>query len=650
MSQRYSLRFESGERAGETIPITGTVFSIGRRPGNSLQILENSVSGKHAELHVDDRGILLRDVGSTNGTRIGEARVLESRIEPGARVIFGNVAMSFLDTEAPEAAAAQPTPEADAVDHANENTPELRVSAENLARAKRGSKLGLVLIVSVLAAGGAAAAYFLKGGSGGAGERLRPVASPEGNLLENGYSFEGETSTWESRDSLPASFSPTPRARYSGEMGISASLEAGEAAVHRSGDVRVAEGKSFEARAEVRAPGDVLGRLGIQFFSLSEGPDAPQPATAWSAGVADESAFGELMVQTTVPAGYDRARVLVLASAAPAGEGGRVDFDDVAMTPAGSGAPTSTIDEYRFYTLGDAALEASLFKVDRVLISNLRFKDAEGVGRGFQRIDVSEEDNGLRIRHGGSGSCTFSFLAEPGAIQGGLAGIGKIGYSTINADIEATMATDVLLGGGVDLVRVSFGTEVELKGRVQGTAYRIQVELPAGADVLVQLRFREERAAAIAIAAEADDARDGGRLGECIAKWQTLLDRYPYEEQAVVRGQETISELVQGGIEEVRAVEGEVERARFFRLVDLYRECRASAETVAQRYAGSDVEKDAHELTLAIDGDLKLLEAKLDEHEVQRLRSILAALEATESEGLAAEVRAYLENHYGESR
>ena len=89
MSNRYSLRFETGERRGEQIPLTGSKFTIGRRPGNSLQVLETSVSGKHAELLVSDEQILLRDLGSTNGTRVGGEKVLESRLKHGAEV-YGN--------------------------------------------------------------------------------------------------------------------------------------------------------------------------------------------------------------------------------------------------------------------------------------------------------------------------------------------------------------------------------------------------------------------------------------------------------------------------------------------------------------------------------------------------------------------------------
>ena len=57
MEFQYALRFESGERRGEVVPISivaaqGGTFTIGRKPGNSLQVTDPSVSGRHAELEI----------------------------------------------------------------------------------------------------------------------------------------------------------------------------------------------------------------------------------------------------------------------------------------------------------------------------------------------------------------------------------------------------------------------------------------------------------------------------------------------------------------------------------------------------------------------------------------------------------------------
>ena len=82
-------------------------------------------------------------------------------------------------------------------------------------------------------------------------------------------------------------------------------------------------------------------------------------------------------------------------------------------------------------------------------------------------------------------------------------------------------------------------------------------------------------------------------------------------------------------------------------MIDIYRECRSGAQDLARRYAGSEVESGASDLLAHIDEDLAQLEADLDRHEVERLRSILAVLELRESPELAQEVRKYLTDEYG---
>ena len=74
MDNRYSLRFESGERKGETIPISGSGFTIGRKPGNSLQILDNSVSGNHATI-----GVGIEFSAISDERRVGKERRIGRR-------------------------------------------------------------------------------------------------------------------------------------------------------------------------------------------------------------------------------------------------------------------------------------------------------------------------------------------------------------------------------------------------------------------------------------------------------------------------------------------------------------------------------------------------------------------------------------------
>src|SRR3954468_9006658 len=50
-------------------------FVVGRKPDASLCIPSPTVSREHAELTVVDDGLLLRDLGSTNGTFVNGVRI-----------------------------------------------------------------------------------------------------------------------------------------------------------------------------------------------------------------------------------------------------------------------------------------------------------------------------------------------------------------------------------------------------------------------------------------------------------------------------------------------------------------------------------------------------------------------------------------------
>lgn len=59
---------------GEQIFLDQPVLRIGRRDDNDLVIADPSVSGSHCEIEKNASGYVLRDLGSTNGTRVnGEA-------------------------------------------------------------------------------------------------------------------------------------------------------------------------------------------------------------------------------------------------------------------------------------------------------------------------------------------------------------------------------------------------------------------------------------------------------------------------------------------------------------------------------------------------------------------------------------------------
>ena len=79
--QTQALWFLSGQTSeGEAVrhvPIYSFPFRVGRRTDVSLSLAYRTVSSVHAELFERDSTLVLRDLGSTNGTFVNGVRVID---------------------------------------------------------------------------------------------------------------------------------------------------------------------------------------------------------------------------------------------------------------------------------------------------------------------------------------------------------------------------------------------------------------------------------------------------------------------------------------------------------------------------------------------------------------------------------------------
>ncbi|MBK7860493.1 MAG: FHA domain-containing protein [Archangiaceae bacterium] len=90
-----SLRGLTGPWLNKTFPLKGTMV-VGRVPGVDIQIEDDSVSRRHAELVVQGRDVVLRDLGSANGTNVNGAPLNEElALAAGDIIQFGVVEMTF---------------------------------------------------------------------------------------------------------------------------------------------------------------------------------------------------------------------------------------------------------------------------------------------------------------------------------------------------------------------------------------------------------------------------------------------------------------------------------------------------------------------------------------------------------------------------
>ncbi|MDQ3618487.1 MAG: FHA domain-containing protein [Pseudomonadota bacterium] len=92
---RYVLRGVSGSVFGRTIPVHGTL-TIGRAPECSLSLDEPGLSRMHARLMPTDDGLLVEDMGSSNGSTINGHRVLRGEARPGDEIGFDTLRFRLL--------------------------------------------------------------------------------------------------------------------------------------------------------------------------------------------------------------------------------------------------------------------------------------------------------------------------------------------------------------------------------------------------------------------------------------------------------------------------------------------------------------------------------------------------------------------------
>lgn len=73
---------------------------VGRHPDCDFMIEHPTISSIHCEIVLQNDGVLLRDLESTNGTFVNNEQVREVRLEPGQTVRLGDVELLVESTDA----------------------------------------------------------------------------------------------------------------------------------------------------------------------------------------------------------------------------------------------------------------------------------------------------------------------------------------------------------------------------------------------------------------------------------------------------------------------------------------------------------------------------------------------------------------------
>src|SRR3954469_18372682 len=90
-----TLRVLHPDQAEAVYALTGERVTVGRRPDNTIQILDRSVSAHHAEFLLVDGHYSLHDLQSTNLTCVDGAQVADFHLHNACKVTFGHIDCDF---------------------------------------------------------------------------------------------------------------------------------------------------------------------------------------------------------------------------------------------------------------------------------------------------------------------------------------------------------------------------------------------------------------------------------------------------------------------------------------------------------------------------------------------------------------------------
>lgn len=90
---------------GRTFDLKVEQTTVGRTSDNAIEIPDGSVSSHHGEFVLRGQDVVFRDLGSTNGSFLGNEKITEITLKHGQVLRLGQIEMRF-ESEAPASKAA----------------------------------------------------------------------------------------------------------------------------------------------------------------------------------------------------------------------------------------------------------------------------------------------------------------------------------------------------------------------------------------------------------------------------------------------------------------------------------------------------------------------------------------------------------------
>lgn len=105
------IYFLNGDKAGQTLELAPPGISVGRETDNDVQLLVGGVSRYHAKIEFVNGAWAVRDLGSTNGTKVNGLIASGARtLQPGDIIVMGDQSIRFGEKLSSVISPALPTP------------------------------------------------------------------------------------------------------------------------------------------------------------------------------------------------------------------------------------------------------------------------------------------------------------------------------------------------------------------------------------------------------------------------------------------------------------------------------------------------------------------------------------------------------------
>jgi DNA-binding NtrC family response regulator len=99
LPSRMRLLVLSGPDQGKQLDVERGTYLVGKAPGCALVLTDGAISRQHLELQVSQTGVVVRDLGSTNGSFYEGARFSEVTVGAGAVITLGATALKLTTAE-----------------------------------------------------------------------------------------------------------------------------------------------------------------------------------------------------------------------------------------------------------------------------------------------------------------------------------------------------------------------------------------------------------------------------------------------------------------------------------------------------------------------------------------------------------------------